>query len=67
MDSTDIFVLIGELSQPGASLNVVMRSRANPNVMDKLAAANGNRIDPSQYVVSRFSFPKLDILLIDGG
>jgi hypothetical protein len=67
MDPTDIFVLIWELSQPGASLDIIMCSWADPNVMDKLTAADGNRIHPSQYVLSPFFSPKLDILLIDAG
>jgi hypothetical protein len=36
MDSTNIPVLIGQLPEPGTSLDIIMGERGNPNVVNAM-------------------------------
>jgi hypothetical protein len=51
VNPTDIFVLVRQFSQPGASFDIISGNGAYPNIVYELIAADGNWVDPFQYIL----------------
>ena len=62
MNTTNIFVLIGKLSEPRASFYIIMGDRANPNIIYEMVITKLNWINPFKYVIPPFPLPHPDIL-----
>ncbi len=62
MNAADIFFLLGQFPKPRASFDIIMGDRANPNVIDAIVIAKGDRVNPFQYVVPPFSFQHFDVI-----
>jgi hypothetical protein len=63
VNPADIFVLVRQFSQPGASCDIFSGDRAYPDIINILAVANRYWVDPIQYIVSALFFPMFDVFI----